>query len=215
MSNETDGLRKPFDLSDGYWSRLKPEHQALYLRVRPMPTATYTVDVGLNHIESWLKGLQDDMVTMNGSFELEPDFQRGHVWTLEQRTRYMESFIRAAAARTIMFNCPGWNREGGAGDINSHTFQCIDGLQRLTAIRRFMADEVPVFDGLVASMLEGTPFDPVRMRIQVAIYEFRWRADLLQFYLDHNSGGTVHPKSELDRVRLLQSEAAASKLLHK
>lgn len=201
-------MTKPSYLSDRYWNGLKPEHQALYLRVRPMPRATYTVDVLLNMLEGWLQDQERVMSSMGGAVELSPDFQRGHVWTPEQRVRYMESFIREMAPRTIMFNCPGWTQDSKGGDIPSHTFQCIDGLQRLTTLRMFMAGQVTVFDGLTVKDLENTPFDMAPSKsIQVSVYEFKWRHDLLEFYLLLNGGGTVHPQSELDRVRALQQAA--------
>ena len=140
--------------------------------------------------------------------ELDPDYQRGHVWTTEQRVRYVESFIRGRAPNLIMFNCPGWTSGKQRGDIPEHHFQCIDGLQRLTTLRMFMRDEVQVFNGLTATALSGTPFDPKRLRISVGVYEFATRAELLQFYLDLNAGGTVHPQEELDRVRELLAQAS-------
>lgn len=201
-------MSKPSYLSDRYWAGLKPEHQALYLRIRPMPRATYTVDVLLNLLEGWLQGQESDMAAMGGSFELSPDFQRGHVWTPEQRVSYVESFVREMAPRTILFNCPGWTEDSKGGDIPAHAFQCIDGLQRLTTMRMFMAGELKVFGGMTIKDLEGTPFDMARSKtLQVAVYEFKWRHDLLDFYLLLNSGGTAHSKSELDRVRELQREA--------
>lgn len=56
------------------------------------------------------------MEGLGGSFELNPDFQRGHVWTDSQRTAYAEAFIRKATGR-ILFNCPGWSKAYLEGDI--------------------------------------------------------------------------------------------------
>ena len=72
-----------------------------------------------------------------------------------------------------------------------------------------MAGEITVFGGMVASDLKGSPFDPYRLtyRLQVGIYEFTSRAELLQFYLDLNNGGTVHAPQEIERVRGLLAQA--------
>lgn len=199
---------KPTNLSDQYWDRLSDSDKALYQRIRPLVAATYEVDVGLSQVEAFLARQAEDMTAMGGLMELEPDFQRGHVWTQEQRVRYVESFIRGQAPNLIMFNCPGWSRGKEKGDIPSHHFQCIDGLQRLTTLRMFMKGELTVFDGLTAASLTGTPFDPKRMRIRVGVYEFCSRAELLQFYLDLNAGGTVHAQEELERVRGLLNKAS-------
>ena len=77
----------------------------------------------------------------------------------------------------------------------------------MTAVRDFMAGRLTVFDGWTEADLRGTPFDVGRYTIAVSVYEFGRRADLLQFYVDLNSGGTVHSKEELDRVKALQSNA--------
>lgn len=201
----------PHGLSDTYWASLRPEHRALYARVRPLPRATYKVDIHISLMEDFIAGQERDMAEMGGVFELEPDFQRGHVWTDEQRSRYIEALLREMAPTKILFNCPGWERDRGAnGDIPMHTMQCIDGLQRLTAVRKFMAGEVRVFDGLVAGDLKGSPFDPGRYRLSISVFEFARRMDLLQFYLDLNSGGSVHSADEIARVRALRDASARS-----
>lgn len=198
-------MKKPFDLSDSYWSGLSPAHQALYARVRPLPTAAYTSDWMVSGLESTLARLEADQKEIGGSFELVPDFQRGHVWSDAQRAAYIESLIRKTAPALILFNCPGWARPTArsrpGADIADNTFQCIDGLQRLTAVRKFMAGEFSVFGGLFAGDLAKSPFDLGRYRLQMAVYEFDRRADLYQFYLDLNSGGSPHSAEELGRVR--------------
>lgn len=132
-----------------------------------------------------------------------------HVWTDAQRSAYIESLIRKTVTARILFNCPGWVSTGQVGDIAQNTFQCIDGLQRLSAVRKFMAGEIRVFGGKTAEDLRGSPFDPSRptYQLKVGIYQFTSRSDLLRFYLDLNAGGTVHASEELDRVRGLLSVA--------
>lgn len=204
-------LSKPHGLSAEYWSRLPDAHRELYAIVRPLPAATYEVDVHLARLPVFLDQLKSDVESAGGSFELEPDFQRGHVWTLEQQTRFMESLIRGCAPARILFNCPGWLGavDGKGGDIALQSLQCIDGLQRLTAMVKFVKGELAVFGGRTASDFDASPFDTARLRIQVAMFEFAQRADLLQFYLDLNAGGTVHSRQELDRVAALRTAAAA------
>lgn len=209
----TKNSQPPYGLSEKYWDSLGGEYQALYGIVRPMPDAAYTVDWQLSMLEQTLTDIEASMVDTGGVFELNPDFQRGHVWTDAQRTAYVEALIRKTITGRILFNCPGWTRSHGiAGDIKENTFQCIDGLQRLTAVRKFMAGEITVFGGMLASDLKGSPFDPYRLnyRLQVGIYEFTSRADLLQFYLDLNNGGTVHAPQEIERVRGLLAQAKSN-----
>lgn len=204
---------KPSHLNDSFWDRMSQQDQALYLLVKPMPEAAYTVDWPLNMLEKALASAQEGVEQLGGSFELNPDFQRGHVWTDSQRTAYAEAFIRKAVTGRILFNCPGWSKAYIDGDIPAQTFQCIDGLQRLTTMRMFLAGQVQVFGGLRAADLKGSPFDPTRMsyQLQIGIYEFSHRQELLDFYLRLNEGGTPHSPAELDRVRGLLDAARKPK----
>lgn len=201
---------KPENLSDDYWEKLSPEHQALYGRIRPLPTPVYTVDCHIGNLERSLASIERDMAMCNGKFELEPDFQRGHVWTEGQRVAYVEAVVRKTAPTRLLFNCPGWTSSARAqeGDIPENTFQCVDGLQRLTALRKFLAGEFTVFGGQTVASLKGSPFDLSRYCMQMSVYEFRTRAELLTFYIDLNQGGTVHEQSEIDRVRGLMHESS-------
>lgn len=201
------------NLNPSYWDKLSAKDQALYGIVRPMPAPVYTVDWHVGDLEKILASQERDIIESGGTFELEPDFQRGHVWTVAQRIAFVESMVRKTAPNRIMFNCPGWSRSSaGTGDIPDHTFQCIDGLQRLTTLRKFLAGEFTVFGEAKLSFrdLKGTPFDLCRLRLQMAVYEFDSRAELLSLYLDLNNGGTVHTQSEIDRVRALRESALGS-----
>lgn len=201
--------KKPFNLSNEYWERLTPKNRALYGLINPQPTATYTTDVSLGYLKNFIDDTMRDVVGMGGVFDLEPDFQRGHVWKNEQRVAYVEALIRGTAPNKILFNCPGWIRGTALdGDIPEHTFQCIDGLQRLTSVQKFLDRELNVFKDLSVDDLKGTPFDVNRLRLKFCIFEFTNRADLLKFYLNLNSGGTVHSQVELERVKQLLDDAS-------
>lgn len=203
----------PYGLTAKYWDSLSPRSQELYRTVSPLPDAVYTVDWHLGQLEQTLAGIEKSMVDMGGSFDLSPDFQRGHVWTVTQQVAFVESMLRNVTTGRILFNCPGWAHTPAApGDIPEHTFVILDGLQRLTAVRLFMADALAVFGGLRASDLRGSPFDPFRnsYRLQIGIFEFNSRQDLLSHYLAINSGGTVHSQEEIQRVQGLLVLAASS-----
>lgn len=206
-----DELRDYYGLNEAYWASMGPKEQALYLLIRPLPSNFYKVDVTVDGLRRWVDQTHSDQASMGGGLELNPDFQRGHVWTEEQRIAFCESFVRGQASALFLFNCPSYNeriRQGG--DLHPEMVQCIDGLQRLTALMDFAADEVPVFGGSVASDLAGTAFSIKRLHTQVRVYSMRTRAELLGFYLDLNSGGTVHSKEELARVRSMLAAAQSA-----
>lgn len=202
---------RPSQVSEYHWRSLSDADRALYRAVRPMPSDAYTVDVKLNQVERFLEQQQADLALVGGELELEPAFQRGHVWGEEQRSRYMEAMLRRHAPTEIRFNCAGWSSGSTTGgDLARHRLQCVDGLQRLTAMRLFAAGELVVFGGLRRRDLDGSPFDAKLYTFTVTVFEFIWEEELLQFYLDLNEGGTPHSAEELSRVRrMLEASRAA------
>jgi hypothetical protein len=68
---------------------------------------------------------------------MNPDFQRGHVWTEEQQIAYVEYLLKGGmSGRTFYFNKPSWKNKD---TINGYDdFVCVDGLQRTTAIEKFL-----------------------------------------------------------------------------
>ncbi|MGU5821722.1 DUF262 domain-containing protein [Aeromonas caviae] len=177
------------------------KNAALDQLIRPLPNPRYTIDASFRYIELQLNGYEQDW----GGLNLEPDFQRGHVWTHEQRVAFIEGIFRGTVGesqRIIQFNVPHWDDENHGGDLPNE-IQIVDGLQRLTTVRMFMAGEIAIFGGLKASDLDGSKYAVNRpsYRLQFAIHNFANRADLLRYYLAINSGGTPHSTSEIERVK--------------
>ena len=178
--------------------------------VQPLHTAGYSVDWLWKDILEPL----DDFLSNKGKQLLEyvPDFQRGHVWTEDQQRKFVEGVLRGVVGRDLLnirFNCAAWN-DDPSGDLDDRV-QCIDGLQRLTAIRNYVAGEIKPF-GLSVEQLAPTHYGIKRasFSIKLSVYDFQNRADLLKFYLAINDGGTVHSAAELTRVRGLLAEVQPS-----
>jgi len=172
--------------------------------IRPLHTAEYETDIFMHRFERALEELANDY----GGIDLCPDFQRGHVWTPQQQRHFVENILRGVvttAGMLLQFNCPNWTNVNYAGDL-PRGFQCIDGLQRLTAVSAFLRGEVRPF-GLTLADLEGSSYSPNNFRFRIAIHNFEQRTQVLQHYLDINSGGTAHQPEELERVRGLLAEA--------
>jgi hypothetical protein len=68
-----------------------------------------------------------------GRLNLDPDFQRGDVWTETKGSEFIESILRREYIPTFVI----WRRDMGRADV-------LDGRQRLTAIRRFSRGELKV-----------------------------------------------------------------------
>lgn len=161
---------------------------------------TYAVDVPIWFLK---KNIEDYKETYG--LEMCPDFQRGNVWTKEQQIAYLEFFYKGGkTSRTIYFNDPNFGR-GTKPDCDIPNMVLVDGLQRLTAHLDFLDNKIPIF-GHYFSEFEDKP-DFTRHTLRFNVNDLQYRREVLQWYLDMNSGGVVHSQSELDRVQgLLEQE---------
>lgn len=173
-------------------------------RFRDIPqftrSAGYCVNVGLDHLPiHYAKYVQDY------GLDVSPDFQRGYVWTPEQKVRFVEYMLRGGVSGLDIYcNSPNWQHGamGATSKDKGAWFVLVDGKQRLDAALGFLSNEFPVFDGHYFRDFTDKP--------RITQCNFRWhvndlqtREEVLQWYLDLNSGGTVHSESELDTVRAL------------
>lgn len=151
--------------------------------------ADYPIVDFVKRIEEW---------ELESGLKLNPDFQRGHVWTEEQQTAYVTFIYRGGlTGKTVYFNNPIWPSD-------HDDFVCVDGLQRITALKRFIHNEIKIY-GCYFNEFTDTPRMHTWMKINVN--NLKTRKEVLQWYLEFNSGGTPHTKNELDKVRkLLEKE---------
>jgi hypothetical protein len=183
---------------------------ALRAFIKPLAQAKYEVDTHWHFVERMLHSLGKDY----GGLDLVPDYQRGHVWTREQQAHFIENVMRGAVASSglvIQLNCPnfdGLTTPSPKRDLPDGV-QCVDGLQRLTAVRLFMDGKVSAF-GMTKDEFRGSEFDPTRMtfRLKFAVFSFERKVELLDHYLALNAGGTPHPASEIARVTGMRNELA-------
>lgn len=170
--------------------------------IKPLPAPAYATDAQFINLEAMLESYRRDW-----GLNLAPDFQRGHVWTKAQRVAYVEGILRGTVGesqRIIQFNAPHWEDAKYVGDLPAE-IQIVDGLQRLTTVRQYLAGELKIFGGLTVGDFDGSSYS-ARMgiyRFRINIHTFASRETLLRYYLDINSGGTPHSKAELKRVQAL------------
>jgi len=173
--------------------------------VPQFPRASYEIDVGWNYLETQIETAIAD------GLDLEPEFQRAHVWTREQQIRYVEYILRGGeVGKNLTFNHTLWDR---CAIAPPGSYTIVDGKQRLQAVRTFMRSELPIFAsrdpggvGYLASEFKGN------MRMHKCT--LRWRVctlaskkELLELYLSINAGGTPHTRAELDKVRVMLAAA--------
>jgi len=157
-------------------------------------SSPYDVDIGLDYLSTWVDDHKE-----NHNLQLNPDFQRGHVWTEEQQIAYVEYLLKGGrSGRDVYFNMPGWMVEF------TGEFVCVDGLQRITSCLKFTNNELKVF-GYYKSEYEDR-LRLMHITLKVHINNLKTKKEVLTWYLEMNTGGTVHTNNELDRVRKMLDE---------
>lgn len=156
-------------------------------------TPNYKVDISLEDFENGInRYIEKHRLILN------PDFQRGHVWTEEQQIRFIEFILRGGkSGLDIYCNHPGWFK-GWKGD-----YVVVDGLQRITAVMRFLNNEIKVFGCYLKDIGGNIPID---IFFRWHINDLETKEEVLTWYLEMNSGGTPHTEEELDRVRKMITE---------
>lgn len=153
----------------------------------------YHVNVELGGLE---RHLNRDITELG--LQLNPDFQRGHVWTQEQQIAYVEYLLRGGQSGREFY----FNRIGGMSNLKNPKadFVCVDGLQRLTALLRFLHNEIPVFGHYLSE------YEKVRMAdvvLSFNINDLKTKKEVLTWYCEMNSGGTPHTVAEINKVKLM------------
>lgn len=150
------------------------------------PRSFYVIDVGFEDLEA--------QIDHSKGLDLDPDFQREHVWTAEQQSSWLEYIISGGEnGKDVIVNAPNWHRAGYQGAT------LVDGKQRIQAIRQFMSNKVPVFGAYRSEYTD-------HMRFHCGI---RWRVinlsrtEVLRHYIALNAGGTPHSPLEIQRVQAL------------
>ena len=150
-------------------------------------------------LTSLVKYIEEEIEEMG--LQLNPEFQRGHVWTEEQQIAWVEYHLRGGkSGNTIYLNNPFWKSVLNPKPGDYTDYVCVDGLQRITAAQRFVHNEIKVF---------GSYFDEYEDKLRLVnnntlilnVNDLKTEKEVLQWYLDMNSGGTPHSPEEINRVR--------------
>lgn len=171
------------------------------------PQARYAIDVPIAHVESNLSALAADGPEF--APDLDPEYQRAHVWTRDQQVKFVEYMLLGGeVARNIIFAVNG--------EVSLSRWRLIDGKQRLTALRKFIALEFGVFadeahpNGHFANAIADMRRFTHSVRFVVVCLQSK--LDELNLYLSINTAGTPHTQEELDKVRAMRDEEIAKRL---
>jgi len=168
-------------------------------------SSVYATDVPLGMLDSYLKRQIEE-----SGLELEPDFQRGHVWTPKQKTAFVEFKLRGGrSGREIYMNHTRWGNGASGG-----WYVLVDGLQRITTMLEFLRGEVKAFGYTLEQfrdhdILERSMEHHLSFRINVN--DLKTREEVLKWYLEMNTGGTPHSPEEIARVKKLYAQSRKGK----
>lgn len=162
-----------------------------------IPDGNYQVNVSLDYIKERIeKDVKERGLNLN------PDFQRSHVWNLNQRVTYVEFLLKGGKSNPIYFNHENWMRS-----LNGE-YVIVDGKQRLTSILMFLNGEFSVFRSLDNEGIGyyASQFDYIPNDVVFIVNNLPNRKLVLQWYLQINEGNVAHTKEELDKVRNMLKE---------
>ncbi len=160
---------------------------------------SYEINIDLKSLDTQIA--EWETYSPNG-LQLNPDFQRGHVWSMAQQVEFVEFFLRGGVTgRVLYFNKPSWQLEIEPGAYDD--FVIVDGLQRLTALRLFMQGKIKAF-GLFLNQFQGRLSScPASRNLKINVNTLKTKKEVLEWYLQMNTGGVVHTSEEIDRVKAM------------
>lgn len=174
------------------------------MKFRDLPqftkSAQYSVSIPWEYLERTLESYNED-----GKLQLDPEFQRAHVWNQAKQIAYVEFVLRGGkSSRDIYFNMRGWM------STFSGPMYLVDGKQRLESVRAFLRGDIPVFGAYFAAFEDRLPLEA---SFTFQVNDLKNYSEVLQWYLDLNAGGVVHTSEELDKVRaILRAEIGSESL---
>lgn len=124
-----------------------------------------------------------------------PPWQRGEVWTHLQKQRFLEGIFLGLGCGTYCKNGQEWLPDGSSAPMSGWL---IDGQQRISAIRDFLAGDLVIFGDVTfpaMSKAERLRFS----RTPFPCLELDYCADetaLVELYNRLNFGGTPHKANE-------------------
>lgn len=120
-----------------------------------------------------------------------PPWQRPEVWTIDQKHRFIEGIFLGLGCGYYVINGLDWDQQGHSVPMSGWL---IDGQQRITSLRDFLAGELVVFGDVRFTEMDR----PAQMRFcrtPFPCFELDYCNDedvLMELYDRLNFGGTPH-----------------------
>lgn len=135
------------------------------------------------------------------------DFQRGYVWSLQQKQELILSWLKELPIGTFYINKinPYSQGEDNIEQLQELDGVLFDGKQRLTTIISFLKMEFPVaYQGkeLYAKDFSKNVINrALSCNVNVCETSFDNKLDLVRYYLDINTSGTPHSRDDIEKAK--------------
>jgi hypothetical protein len=170
------------------------------------PQFTVREDMRLQFHQSSISSF--DTTVYHFGIDLEPDYQRGLVWTMEDKVKLIDSIFKGVDIGKFVFIRRDYSSD-------KHLYEILDGKQRLTTIMEFREDRFR-YNGFLYSELH--PFDQSHIdgySISVADVSNPTKEQIYRYFLRLNTGGKPMDEAHLDKVKKLLHDEVEKKLNEK
>ena len=134
-----------------------------------------------------------------------PEYQRGLVWSDEQKVNLIKSIMTGVPIGTFVFARQAYDRQT-LKKLPTRTYYLLDGQQRLNAIQGFIDDEFAVDGYFFKNLpyLDKMTFINFHNFGSMILNEPTPEQEL-DFYFTLNFGGTAHAKADLEKIMKCKS----------
>lgn len=189
----------------------KREVKSLELNNVKPSSFTFALEYVLNDLVDKSDYVFDGSYGNRSNLDAEVDFQRGIVWSLEQKRGLIRSLIMDLPIGSFYINRFNiYMEQHNGGDIKELSKidnVLYDGKQRLTAILSFLMGEFSVdYNGAeyyVNNIQEGTLKRMLNKSISVYETNFTTKKELLEFYITINTTQTKHSDEDIKKAQEL------------
>lgn len=176
------------------------------IRNSPFARSHYSVDIAMSSFHEGLMMFIDADKHENG-FELDdifggvPAFQRDNdKWSESMQVKFVENLLMGCKTTLMMYEIADKGDHGRLCDC-----YILDGLQRITAIDRFVKGEITAFGESYSKLRTERVINNLRCRLKINVYTFGSEKEAIEFYISMNENIT-HSSSDIDKAKRILSE---------
>ena len=187
------------------WYELRLDDDSLLEKMR----FTEEEDIRIDYFQTELPMLLNRMFDDYG-IDLDPEYQRGNVWTLSQKQALIDSMFKNVDIGKFAIIKRRWGKNPNEPET-PFLSEMLDGKQRLTAIYEFIIGKFK-FKGLYFHELNPWDQNHIR-RYKINLGETTplTKEQKLRHFLKLNTSGTPVSEEHLDKVRKMWLEECAER----